>query len=68
MQADNDVAILESVSTLEHLPMDKRKAELRRLAAEADEDIAKGDFKAAELAVAVAEELEKLEGMADGQF
>ena len=68
MQADQDVAVLESVSALEHLPMEKRKAELRRLAAEADEDMAKGDFKAAELAVAVAEELEKLEEMADGQL
>ena len=60
--------ILEAMTRLERLPVEKRKAELRRLAAEADQDIAKGDLKAAELAVAVAEELEKLESMVDGQL
>jgi hypothetical protein len=62
------MALLETISMLEHLPSEKRKAELRRLAAETDDDIAKGDLKAAERALAVAEELEKLEGMADGQL
>ena len=67
-QADDEMAVLEMISRLEHLPAEKRKAELRRLAVEADEDIAKGDLKAADRALAVAEELEKLEGMVDGQL
>lgn len=58
---DDDMEILHTISMLEHLPSEKRKAELRRLAAEADDDIAKGDLKAAERALAVAEELEKID-------
>ena len=67
-QADDNVTILETISKLEHLPTEKREAELRRLAADADDAIANGDFKAAELALAAADELKKLEDMADGEL